>query len=739
MSVIRTRQDAAELAPRIEEPTLSAWLRPIVYAGTGFVFAAPLASTEVATAVAAGALIGSLLGRSLAAGGLRLWVIVVLGVCGLLTAALFGGLLTGTAPLASALGPAAALRVASAVGLGLGTIAVALVLRAAALRRGLFRALEVGFVGFAFAQLVVAHRGGAINRPFELADSIIAAGGDPRHALVAIGGFAATVAVIFLLSERSPWRAVMHLVLAALVLLLVVGATQLMGLPEAPMSSTGLNLRAGEDGEGGKPKPNGGGRTDEQRPDEAPEFRDDYTTHGRQIPLAVVLLHDDFSPPGSLYYFRQAAFSQYNGRRLVAATRDGVDDDLASQFVFEPTQLPGAPRGSEQRTELETTVALLAEHNRPFALEAPLELRPEPNPDPGRFRRVYRARSAAFSAEMVELIGRQVGEPTWDADVLDHYLQTPSDPRYAELAEEITADLPDWARHDAVARGLKVTHWLSKEGIYSLKSGHAKAEDPTADFLFGDRTGYCVHFAHAAVYLMRELGVPARVGTGYAIEEAARQGGSAILLSAAHSHAWPELYVEGVGWVVADVAPERTLDAPPAPPDGDLQRLLGEMARGLDPVPPAEHRPFEPVARLARNLPGHVGRALGVLIPTLLLLGYLIKLWRRFAPRLVGAPSRRRTAYRAQLDRLSEVSLVREFGESHEAFARRLSSRVPSFGELTADHVAASFGSTEAREATDPARVRALSAGVLRELGRLVSLRRRLVGVLNPYSWLRTR
>ena len=42
---------------------------------------------------------------------------------------------------------------------------------------------------------------------------------------------------------------------------------------------------------------------------------------------------------------------------------------------------------------------------------------------------------------------------------------------------------------------------------------------------------------------MRSLGIPARVGAGYVVEEAARQGGSAILLSGANSHAWPEIYV----------------------------------------------------------------------------------------------------------------------------------------------------------------------------------------------------
>ena len=98
------------------------------------------------------------------------------------------------------------------------------------------------------------------------------------------------------------------------------------------------------------------------------------------------------------------------------------------------------------------------------------------------------------------------------------------DPRYGELAREIAAKMPAWLQHDPVAEAMSVVLWLGREGTYSLRSGHAHAEDPTADFLFGDRTGYCVHFAHAAVYLMRSLGVPARVGAGYAVEEAARHG-----------------------------------------------------------------------------------------------------------------------------------------------------------------------------------------------------------------------
>ena len=231
---------------------------------------------------------------------------------------------------------------------------------------------------------------------------------------------------------------------------------------------------------------------------------------------------------------------------------------------------------------------------------------------------------------------------------------------------------------------------------------------------------------------MRSLGVP-RVGAGYAIEEAARQGGSALLLSGGNSHAWPEVFVTGVGWVVLDVSPARSIDPPPPPPDADLQRLLGEMARGMKPLPQGQESVLAPITdRLARAL-RVLATALSWLLPSLLLLGYSVKLWRRAAPAWSSAKAAPRVVYRAALDRLHEAALGRRFGESREAFARRVENVVPSFRALTAHNVAARF-------AQDPSapreELRALSADVQRELASQVPLGRRLLGALHPFSWL---
>jgi transglutaminase-like putative cysteine protease len=550
---------------------------------------------------------------------------------------------------------------------------------------------------------------------------------------LAVGAIAAIVSVLLLLSEQSFGRSLLHVLIVALLLGVVMTSTRMLGLPQPDPGNASLGLRPKDD-EQGKSRKGGPGQRNEPPKNDALEFEDNYDSQGRRVPVAVVLLHDDYSPPTDLYYFRQSAFSQWNGRRLVSAVQPGIDDDLAPGFVLSKTKLPEVPNVRDDRVVLDTTVALLSEHNRPFALESPIAVEPADNPDPGRFRRVYRVTSAALSSSSDRLLGRGVGNPEWDEAARTHYLELPEDPRYQELAASIASELPPTLAADPVAQAMMVSLYLGREGVYSLKSGHAAADDPTGDFLFGDKVGYCVHFAHAAAFLMRSLGIPARVAAGYAIEEAARQGGSAILLTGAHSHAWPEVYVTGVGWTVLDVFPERSLDPPVNAPDPDLQRLLGEMARGQRPLPQGEDRPLEPIAALLRALPGLLGRLLLVLVPCVIFFGYLIKLWRSFVP-YVARRAAPRVVYRAALDRLSEISIAREHGETREAFAARIAG-MPAFSRLTAEHVRACFGPGASQA---PAELLALLRSARRERAALVPFLRRARGVLRPFSWLRSR
>jgi len=732
----RPAQEAphAQHAPPAE-PLAAAFARPVVYGLCAGLLLYSMASPLAAIAGAGGALAGGILGLPLGRSRLRspgLWLATALGIA--LSVAL-RALLTTQPSIAQAVGPAAAVDIGNRLLAGLGFFSLATGLRATALRHPAARVLEVALIAFAFAEPFVAHRGGHINRPFELADSIIAEGGDPAEVFRLVGAVAGGVAIAFLFASRSLWRTLLHVgVLAVLIPLLVLSGAS-MSIPEG---ADPLGLRGGKDGKPSKPQHgrDGQGRPQSEKSDNQQlEFKDQYDDSGRRVPLAVVLLHDDYSPPSGMYYFRQEAFSHYNGRRLVVTTEAGFDDDTVPAFVAGKTAIASAPTGDD-RTVLDTTVALLADHARPFALEAPVSLEPTQNPDPSRFRRVYRVTSSALDAEYGELLWRDVGDPLWDADKRAHYLEAPRDERYAQLAQTIRDGLDEAVQDVPVARALAIALWLGEQGTYSLKSGHAGAEDPTADFLFGDKVGYCVHFAHASVYLMRALGIPARIGTGYVVEESARQGGSAILLTGANSHAWPELYIEGAGWVIMDVAPERALDAPPPPPDPDLQRLLGEMARGLKPIPQTEDRIFQPVVAAANRAFELARIAVLVGVPACLLLLYLVKLWRRVIPRLSPVARLPRLAYRAELDRLSELALRRRYGESREHFAARVEAQLPSFGRLTRHHTADRYGGSGR---LSRAQYDELARELRRERRAVAPLHRRLSGLLLPWSWLLAR
>ncbi|MEO0325114.1 MAG: transglutaminase-like domain-containing protein [Myxococcota bacterium] len=729
---------------RSPEPRLAVVLRALAHGLAAAAFAQPLGGARTSLAAGLGAVAGALFGARAARTPLRSVALVALAALGLFAAWLAGSFVRDGRAVAEALGPGAALGLADVVSFGLGAAALSFGLRALSARRRSWLALEGVAVTLAFVQLVVAHRQGAINRPFALADPILATGGDPTELFLFLGAATLAVLGLLLLAEARPLRLALHVGVLLVAALLVLLFTRGPGMPAVPAGGFGQSLRGDAEGDEeaerrrGEGQGEGDAETDAR--DQNFDFDDAPNMDNQRVPVAVVLFHDDYAPPSGVYYLRQDAHSQYNGRKLVGASDAALDRDVARRFPGARTPVTDPPPAGEGRRTVETTVALLAEHTQPFGLEAPFAFTAAQNPNPERFKRVYRVESAAQTADYRALIGREARDPDWSPEQRAHYLEGPEDPRYAELAERILADLPGPLEDDPGARAFTIAQWLGDQGKYSLRVRHADAADPTADFLFGDLTGYCVHFAHAAAFLLREAGVPARIATGYAVDEAQRAGGSALLVSGDRAHAWPEVYLAGLGWTVLDVYPQTVLDPPGPPADADLQRLLGELARGLEDLPLEEEQPAVELPAI-RSLGSWSARvALGALAFALLVL-YAMKGWRRLAPRVVDARRRPRAAYRAALDGLSEVRLRRRPGESREAFAARVAREAPelgpSFEALTRTHVGLAFGSRRAEGRADRA---------LHDAAALAAARRkrfgfglRLLGLLTPWSWITAR
>lgn len=101
--------------------------------------------------------------------------------------------------------------------------------------------------------------------------------------------------------------------------------------------------------------------------------------------------------------------------------------------------------------------------------------------------------------------------------------------------------------------------YFNKNYRYTLRPGMVQdGENEIETFLFERKTGYCTHFASAAVMILRTLGVPARLAQGYMISGYRVNANKKTSVRDSNAHAWVELYIDGTGWVPVDFTPSST-------------------------------------------------------------------------------------------------------------------------------------------------------------------------------------
>jgi transglutaminase-like putative cysteine protease len=162
-------------------------------------------------------------------------------------------------------------------------------------------------------------------------------------------------------------------------------------------------------------------------------------------------------------------------------------------------------------------------------------------------------------------------------------------PRTIAWAQALRQRLPD-AGPAALANAV-LAH-IRAGYTYTLTPGTYGDEDPNAaidEFWLDRRQGFCEHFSTAFVVVMRALGVPARIVTGYQGADPELQDGF-VVVRQANAHAWAEIWLAGRGWVRVDptaaVAPERiqrsqTLRAPAGAVAGAIATVNPELAARL--------------------------------------------------------------------------------------------------------------------------------------------------------------
>jgi transglutaminase-like putative cysteine protease len=178
------------------------------------------------------------------------------------------------------------------------------------------------------------------------------------------------------------------------------------------------------------------------------------------------------------------------------------------------------------------------------------------------------------------------GPQRWEIGLQDYLgLPTGFNPRTLQLATEMRRE-PRFAGDDGTQLVAAVLARLRSDGYsYTLDPG-VFGRDSADEFWFDRKEGFCEHIASSFVILMRALGVPARIVTGYQGGEKNTVDGFWVVRQS-DAHAWAEVWLANRGWLRVDptaaVAPSRigTFARLQAPRGVIAEALFGNVSPAL--------------------------------------------------------------------------------------------------------------------------------------------------------------
>jgi len=312
--------------------------------------------------------------------------------------------------------------------------------------------------------------------------------------------------------------------------------------------------------------------------------------------IAFRLRFDGPTPPAARLYFRGPVLADSDGHvwraettldptrpaRPVAIDAISADDPalLHYEMTLEPTQLTWlpllemtwpAPAGSPPNVRfIDPTdeLALLPDVAGQWRTRQPIS---------------HRIRLRAASGLALALDAHRSPAP------LARYLRLPEGmhPRARAWAAQTLAAWNAAAAQPLAAPEIagRLLAFIRQENFrYTLSPGLA-GDDPVDEFWLDRRAGFCEHFASGFTVVMRAMGVPTRIVTGYQGVDPQREDGE-LIVRQSYAHAWAEYWTPERGWTRVDptaaVAPdriERTRALRPAP--GLVGSAFDAMSPGL--------------------------------------------------------------------------------------------------------------------------------------------------------------
>lgn len=373
----------------------------------------------------------------------------------------------------------------------------------------------------------------------------------------------------------------------------------------------------------------------------------------------------DLGPPR--HYWRGETWDFYTGRGWDHAEKVAVDRS-ASQPVIEYS-IPGAITVVQNVEIIAPRADILFATNQPEAVGQAYRYMALGDSD---FSALYlkRAPLAAVKYTVTSTIPYLGVEDLRRATtqysqwVQDYYLQLPKSlpERVTELAKQITAKAT--TPYDKAIAIQEYLRNLPYDPKIKLPSGGTY--DAVDYFLFIQK-GYCDYFGTVMAIMLRSVGVPARLATGY-LPGLYDYGMNRYEVSEKDGHAWTEVYLAPYGWIEFEPTPGK---APIVRPPGSL--LTNEPFIMPTLLPQATKGSWFSNIHIPINL--RFLRAVPVILAVILLASLLWSLWPLLERRLATS-NFVVTIYGRMCRYAAWAGLAKPLAETPYEYARSLSDAV---------------------------------------------------------------
>ncbi len=142
-------------------------------------------------------------------------------------------------------------------------------------------------------------------------------------------------------------------------------------------------------------------------------------------------------------------------------------------------------------------------------------------------------------------------------EIAGRYLELPDDfsPRVVDLAQTVIAEAGAESQYD---KALALQNFFRDPTLFTysldVQSGHGGSQ--IENFLFEVHAGYCEQFAGSFAAMARAIGLPSRVAVGFTPGEF-DETTNEYVVTGKHAHAWPEVWLDGIGWLRFEPTPGR--------------------------------------------------------------------------------------------------------------------------------------------------------------------------------------